>query len=304
MGALSAAGCIKNDTIDILVDLSGHTYNNRLDIFALKPSPLQVTYLGYPNTTGLHQIDYRFTDSITDPIGDNIEYTEKIWQLDPPFVCYNPPESLPEISLLPFSYNDYITFGSFNYLGKINYKVIKLWSELLKKIPKSRLFLKSRPLHDLKVKKRISDLFSQEGIDKKRLLLKGHVGSYFDHLSQYNLVDIALDPFPYNGTTTTCESLLMGVPVLTVEGINHAARVGKSLLYSIGLKDWVARNEKELLIKTQVLMSNKRLLINLRSKLRNLFFHTDLCNQKKHTQKLEAAFYKIWQKKCSDITKK
>ncbi|MBF0452302.1 MAG: tetratricopeptide repeat protein, partial [Candidatus Magnetomorum sp.] len=139
MSASAAARCVQKDGIDILVDLAGHTQNHRLDLFAFKPAPLQVTYIGYPNTTGLCQMDYRITDTIADPINDCIEYPEKLIRLEPPFLCYSPPEDLPEISRLPFLKNQYITFGSFNYLGKINTQVIQTWSELMKKIPDSRL---------------------------------------------------------------------------------------------------------------------------------------------------------------------
>ncbi|KPA15711.1 O-linked N-acetylglucosamine transferase, SPINDLY family [Candidatus Magnetomorum sp. HK-1] len=298
MSGKTAAKQIQNDKIDILVDLAGHTHNHRLDIFAFKPAPIQVTYLGYPNTTGLKQIDYRFTDHIADPIEKQTDYTENIYRLAPPFVCYNPPENIPDISSLPYSYNHYITFGSFNYLGKINHQVIQAWAAIMKKVPDSRLFLKSRPLHDPFPKKRIFQLFQKEGIDETRIQLKGHVGSYFEHLSQYNMIDIALDPFPYNGTTTTCEALLMGVPVLTIEGSNHAGRVGKSLLYSIGLKDWVAQNETDLLLKAYALAGSEKMLIDIRSQLRNILLNADLCNQKVQTNKIEDAFIWLWQKRC------
>ena len=304
MSASSASSLIQNDKIDILVDLAGHTYNHRLDIFAMKSAPIQVTYIGYPNTTGLSQMDYRLTDSITDPLKNNSEYSENVINLSPPFICYYPPEKIPEISALPFLKNQYITFGSFNYLGKINNHVIQSWAELLREIPESRLIIKSRPLSDISVQKKIIELFIHEGVEKERIFLIGHVHSKYQHLSLYNQVDIALDPFPYNGTTTTCEALLMGVPVLTIEGSNHAGRVSKSLLISIGLQDFIAKNQFDFIDKAQRLFREQPLLIKLRSHLRGILFKSKLCDSLEHTRLLESAFTIIWKKKCNTIKKK
>ena len=298
LSAESVSRLIQNDRIDILIDLAGHTYNHRLDIFAMKPAPLQLTYIGYPYTTGLAEMDYRLTDLESDP-EDNAEYTEKLIRLDAPFLCYYPPETLPEISALPFIENKYITFGSFNYLGKINKNVITVWAELLKNIPDSVLILKSRPLRDRFVQQKIHQLFNQKGVDQNRVQLKAYNQSMYEHLSQYKQIDIALDPFPYNGTTTTCEALIMGVPVFTIEGSNHSGRVTTSLLKAVGLHDFITKNKTDLLYKVDVLLKDKNLLLYLRSHLRGLMLKSKLCDGRQHTKKIETVFSKIWQKKCN-----
>jgi len=292
MQSTKAGELIYEDQLDILIDLAGHTYENLLKIFAMKPAPIQMTYLGYPGTTGLETVDFRITDRIVDPEDDTRHYTEKHIQMPSPFICYQPPENAPEISELPMIKNGYITFGSFNYLGKINHSVIQLWCSLLKKIPTARLILKSRPFHDKHVQKKFKQLFISNGIEKKRLDFRKTVPEIKNHLSHYQDIDIALDPFPYNGTTTTCESLWMGVPVLTISGHCHAARVGTSLLQSIGLNEWVAQNPDIFIQKAVLLEKQQGLLSELRHNLRNILEISDLCNASFHTQKLESVYRK------------
>jgi len=294
MGTQTAARLIYEDQLDILVDLAGHTHHNRLDIFAMKPSPIQLSYIGYPNTTGLNTMDYRITDTITDPDkNEDRFYTEKLIRIPPPFICYSPPENSPKISDLPMITNGYITFGSFNYLGKINECVIELWAALLKQIPDARLFLKSRPLHDPEVCRQFKDRFQSKGISENRLNFRGSVAGLNNHLNQYNKMDIALDPFPYNGTTTTCEALWMGVPVLTITGDSHAGRVGTTLLTSLGLTDWISQNKTQFIQKAGLFAKHPQLLSALRHCLRMQMEKSDLCNAELHTQKLETIYTKI-----------
>jgi predicted O-linked N-acetylglucosamine transferase (SPINDLY family) len=277
-----------------LIDLAGHTHNNRLDIFAMKPAPIQISYLGYPGSTGLKTMDYRITDTIADPVGDYDNYfTEKLIRISPPFICYQPPDNSPEISALPMIKNGYITFGSFNYLGKINDCVIQLWIKLLRQIPDARLILKSHPFHDRKVCQRFQEMFILKGVQQHRLDFRGNLPDLNQHLSQYSDIDIALDTFPYNGTTTTCESLWMGVPVLTITGEFHAARVGTSLMQSLGLKDWVASDATQFIQKACLFTNQPRLLSTLRQNLRLIMKKSDLCNGYLHAQKLETVYRNI-----------
>jgi len=293
MSTMSAGQLIYEDKIDILIDLAGHTHANRLDIFAMKPAPVQMTYLGYPATTGLTTIDYRITDIIADPIDDTENYTEKLMQIPAPFICYQPPDNAPHVSDLPMNTNGYITFGSFNYLGKINEYVIQLWAKLLNHIPGARLVLKSRPFHDSLVCKRFLKLFESKGISQNRLDLKGSTPEVNKHLSHYHDIDIALDPFPYNGTTTTCEALWMGVPVLTITGKYHSERVGTVLMQVIGLKDWIAADDIQFLKKAYLFARQPKLLSKLRQQLRTIMKTSDLCNGAQHAQKLESVYKKI-----------
>ena len=236
---------VRQDGIDILVDLAGHTAENRLPVFAYKPAPVQVTWLGYPGTTGMPVIDYRLTDEIVDPPGEADEYhSETLIRLPDGFLCYGPPQDAPGVSGMPARKNGRITFGSFNNLPKINQEVIGLWSRLLQQVPDSRLLLKSKQFADENVRQRFLDLFSDCGVAAEQLTLLPRVASTAGHLALYHQVDIALDPFPYNGTTTTCEALWMGVPVISLRGDRHAGRVGASILTRMGLQALIAYNEE------------------------------------------------------------
>jgi protein O-GlcNAc transferase len=238
-----AAALIQRDSIAVLIDLTGHTTDHRLGLFALRPSPVQVTYLGYPNTTGLPAIDFRITDAIADPEGADAFYTERLLRLDRCFLCYMPPENAPQVLLPGTDPNRPITFGSFNNLAKITPEMIRIWSEILQQIPGSMLVIKNRPLGDPAVAARFRALFAAQGIGPERLELLHWIPGIDTHLAAYNRIDIALDTYPYHGTTTTCEALWMGRPVVTRTGTVHAARVGTSLLCSMGLDDLVADSD-------------------------------------------------------------
>jgi predicted O-linked N-acetylglucosamine transferase (SPINDLY family) len=243
-GALAAR--IARDRIDILVDLGGHTGNNRLLCFARRPAPIQVTYCGYPGTTGLAAMDWRLTDGVADPAPSaDAEATERLWRLPRGFLCYRPEgEDLP-VASPPSEQTGVVTFGSFNNLAKLGPEVLVLWARILAAVPGSRLFMKSRALGDPRPQERVRLIFAAEGVDPSRLEFLGYAPSTAAHLSLYARVDIGLDPFPYNGTTTTCEALWMGVPVVTVLGRRHAGRVGASLLGRVGLAALVARDLDE-----------------------------------------------------------
>jgi predicted O-linked N-acetylglucosamine transferase (SPINDLY family) len=250
-----AARLVREDKIDVLVDLSGHTEGNRLLLFARKPAPVQATYLGYPNTTGLATIDYRLTDGIADPAGEEEYHTEKLERLPSGFLCYQPAAAPAIVARPPGGEGSGITFGSFNTLAKNSPEVLRCWVAILNKVPGSRLLLKYKPLADEGVRARIREEFGAAGLSEpeKRLVLKGHVADTEAHFAMYNQIDLALDTFPYNGATTTFEALWMGVPVITLATDRHVGRVGASILNRIGRGDWVAGSEEEYVAKAVAL---------------------------------------------------
>lgn len=233
------AAMIEQDGIDILIDLGGHTEFNRLGVFARRPAPVQVTWLGYPDTTGLPSIDYRITDAAADPAPEaDQRHTERLLRLAPCFLCYQPPPDSPAIA--DRGTQGCIVFGCFNTLYKVNRGTIEIWARILHAMPESRLVLKSASLEHAQTASRLLDCFDQHGIARSRIELRPWATERADHLTVYNGIDIALDTFPYNGTTTTCEALWMGVPVVSLAGDLHMSRVGATLLPAAGLPDLVA----------------------------------------------------------------
>lgn len=294
------AGIIQADAIDILVDLAGHTGSNRLPVFAQKPAPIQTTYLGYPNTTGLSTMDYRLSDSHADPIGQSEAfYTETLMRLDPGFLCYQPPADAPAVKPAPCSSNNYVTFGSFNNLSKVNPEVIALWARILLALPESKMVLKYHWLSDEATRERYYSLFAKHGIARERLQVFGMAPTTAEHLAMYALMDIALDTFPYNGTTTTCEALWMGVPVITLAGRTHAGRVGVSLLSQVGLTELIAESPEQYLHKAVHLAANRDRLTRPRSELRQQIADSALCNGQAFAQRVETAYRTMWQKWCA-----
>ncbi len=286
------AKIIQDDDVDILVDLGAHA-GSRLKMFSKKPSPVQISYLGYPYTTGLPTMDFRITDKIADPSTEDKFYTEKLIRLSNCFVCFAPPHSAPEVSQLPHDKNGFLTFGSCNNLAKYNDDIVKLWARLLLRVPRSKLILKNKNLSEKEVTDRISNLFKGEGVNSKRIVFKGFDKDIQDHLAFYNNIDIALDTFPYNGTTTTCESLWMGVPVLTLEGEHHVSRVGCSLLSVCRLQSFIAKTKRDYLGIAVYLNDNVEIIRDIRLKLRSLMAETELCNGQTFTAKLESTYEKL-----------
>lgn len=285
---------IREDRIDILIDLSGHTGNNRLAVFAAKPAHIQMTYLGYPNTTGLATIDYRITDEIADPVGEEAYYTEALLRLDGCFLCYQPDQNTPDVAPLSALTNGYVTFGSFNNFSKINPAVLQLWSGVLLHVPHSRLLLKCPALTDATVRARVSGALQTLGIDAERVELLGHTPTRQEHLALYAKLDIALDTFPYNGTTTTCEALWMGVPVLSLVGKHHAGRVGASLLNAAGLTDWLADTPESFVVMAQAMACDLIKLGRLRGSLRAKLADSSLCDAEGFVRRLEVAMRRVW----------
>jgi predicted O-linked N-acetylglucosamine transferase (SPINDLY family) len=268
--AVSVAEQIVGDGIDILVDLSGHSAGHRLDVMALKPAPVQVCWIGYPHSTGLQQIDYYISDALCDPPGmtDHL-YSERIWRLPRVFSCYLPPVSFPAISQPPFKVKKQITFGSFNNLAKVNDLTLSIWASLLREIPDSTFAMKSAALGGESLCKTVRGKFAGLGVAPERIVLLPFAATTEEHLAHYNQVDIALDTFPYHGTTTTCEALWMGVPVVTMAGNHHLSRVGVSFLHAVGLNDLIAITPEEYVAIAKRLASNRQQLFYLRENLRS-----------------------------------
>jgi len=289
---------VQADQIDILVDLAGHTSSGLLALFAHKPAPIQVTYLGYPDTTGLPAIDYRLCDAITDPPDQPTHCTEELFRLPDCFLCYQPYGQAPPVSVPPAAADGHVVFGSFNNLAKINPLVVEVWAKLLDAVPGSHLLIKNPSLHDAPTRDRYTARFRSHGVPAERLELRGPTDSIADHLALYSRVDIALDTFPYNGTTTTCEALWMGVPVVTLCGTNHAARVSASLLATAGLHDWVSHDLDGYLEVASRLANTPDHLAAIRRSLRDRVASSPLCDPERLARNVEQVYRTIWRCHC------
>jgi len=291
---------VRSDGIDILVDLSGHTGRNRLGIFARRAAPVQVTYLGYPNTTGLKEMDYRLTDHRADPLELHPDdfYSEELVRLPHCFTCYTPPRNAPEVNSLPALSNDYVTFGSLNNFPKINDGVIALWSEILTQVAGSRMVLQASAFSDKGVRIRVEQEFGRYGIDAGRLVLKT-LCPFTKHLAIYGGIDIGLDPFPWNGHTTTCHALWMGVPVVALAGRRHASRMSLSVLSNLSLSDWIARDEQAYVDTAVERASHLDDLQELRSTMRDRLLHSSLCDEVTFARDVEQAYRRMWRRWCA-----
>jgi predicted O-linked N-acetylglucosamine transferase (SPINDLY family) len=293
------AELIRSDGIDILVDLAGHTSGNRLGAFGLKPAPVQVTWLGYPNTSGLREMDYRLTDQWADPPGASDKlHTETLVRMPHGFLCYKPLDDCPAVGAVPASGNGHVTFGCFNNSAKINDRVLDVWSRILTDLPDARMLLKSRQLHDPGLQQRFQDEFARRGIDPGRVEMLGRVNSTIDHLALYGRVDVALDTFLYNGTTTTCEALWMGVPVIALAGDRHAGRVSKSILRGLGLEELITTSPDDYRQLANDLANDRDRLAAYRSSLRTRMRNAPLTDAAGFAQDIEAAFRDMWKKWC------
>ncbi|MGE5567597.1 MAG: tetratricopeptide repeat protein [Rhodospirillales bacterium] len=293
-----AAELVRREKIDILVDLAGHTANNRLAVFARRPAPVAVTWIGYPNTTGLEAIDYRLTDAWCDPPGATEHlHTETLVRLPRGFSCYQPPANTPEPVAPPVLAAGHITFGSFNALPKVRPAVVAAWATILRRVPGSRLLLKSRALADGEARRRILAMFADHGIEEARIEIAGTTPSHAQHLAFYNRVDIALDTFPYHGTTTTCEALWMGVPVVVLTGATHVSRVGVSLLERVGLGELAVNDEAAYIECAAALAGDVPKLKEIRAGLRGRMAASPLTDAAGFTRELEAAYRRMWEER-------
>lgn len=289
----AVASQIRADGVDVLLELGGLTHGQHLPVLALRPAPLVVTAIGYPNTTGLPSVHLRLVDSLTDPPAPDPAgepMTERPLRLDPCFLCYTPPDGTPEPG--PRAGGP-VTFGSFNAGAKLNDGVIELWASIVSGVPGARLLLKNRTLGDAGAREQIRSRFERAGLRGESLELVGQTPSPADHLAMYARVDVALDPFPYHGTTTTCEALWMGVPVVTLAGPQtpgrHASRVGVSLLSAAGVPEWIGGSREEYALIAAGLASDPGGLELLRRTLRARVGASALCDRGSYARRLGAA---------------
>jgi predicted O-linked N-acetylglucosamine transferase (SPINDLY family) len=288
---------IRDDAIDILIDLSGHTVHNRLPVFAWRPAPVQVSWLGYFATTGVAEMDYFMADPWTLPESEEAHFTENIWRLPETRLCFTPPEAKVEAGPLPALAAGHVTFGCFNNLTKMNDAVVALWARVMASVPNSRLFLKSRQFAEASVRLGVAERFAAHGIDAGRLILEGYVPRA-NYLAAYQRVDIGLDPFPYPGGTTTVEALWMGVPVLTLAGERFLARQGVGLLMNAGLPEWVASSPDDYVAKAVSHASNLQRLAALRNGLRQQVLASPIFDARRFAMHFENALRNMWRKWC------
>ncbi len=288
------ANMIRADGIDILVDLAGHTPMNRLRVFARKPAPVQVSWIGYSSTTGLTRMDYRITDAVSDPIGvtDDL-YTEKLVRLSDTFSCFQPLANSPDVVALPAKQRGHITFGSFNNFIKMTPEVLQTWARILQRVPTSILLLKYRSFEAEKIRALVLAAFTKHGVEAARIHFLGS-DDYHTNLRAYHQVDIALDTFPHNGDTTTCDALWMGVPVVVNSGVNHVGLMGASRMRSVGLGDLVARDNDNYVDIACALANDVSRLETLRATLRQTMTASPLMDAPRFARNLEAAYENMW----------
>jgi protein O-GlcNAc transferase len=290
---------VRADRVDLLFDLAGHTSHHRLLLFARKPAPIQLTWLGYEGTTGLAAIDYLVADRYQVLEGTESHYRERIIRLPDGYVCYDPPSYAPTVGPLPASTVGHVTFGCFNNPSKVGPDVLDVWAEVLRRVPTARLLLKYKGLDDVGVRRRFLDLFDDRGVDPSRVELEGWT-PHQATLAAYGRVDVALDTFPYGGNTTTCEALWMGVPVVTCPGETFASRHGLSHLSNIGLTEAVGRDLAQYVEIAAGLAQDLPRLAALRAGLRPRMASSPLCDGDRFARNLLAALREAWRAWCLD----
>ena len=288
---------IRADRIDILFDLAGHTARNRLLVLARKPAPLQITWIGYEGTTGLSAMDYLLADRYMVPAGSEHHYREQVLRLSEGYVCYDPPPAAPPVGPLPGGRPGAITFASFNNLAKITPTVVRVWAEILRRLPHARLMLKYRGLGEEAVQRRYRDLLAGYGIEPGRLLLEPP-SSYSQYLAAYRQVHVALDPFPFSGSVTTCEALWMGVPVVTCPGETFASRHSLSHLSNVGLTETIARDLDEYVEIAVGLANDLPRLAAIRARLRQQMAAAPLCDGPRFAANFTAMLRDVWRRWC------
>jgi predicted O-linked N-acetylglucosamine transferase (SPINDLY family) len=287
---------IRADAVDILFDLAGHTAHNRLLALARKPAPIQITWLGYVGTTGLAAMDYILADRYEIPPESEVYYREKVLRLPDGYVCFDAPEEAPPVGPLPAMAQGGVTFGCFNNLAKITPQAMRVWAEILRRVPQSRLVLKYRGLEGEGFRRELLERLAAERIDAARVELLGR-SPRRELLADYNRIDLALDPFPYSGGLTTCEALWMGVPVVTCPGETFASRHALSHLSNAGLTETIAHDLDEYVELAVALAGDLPRLAGLRAGLRQRMAASPLCDAERFVDNLASLLQDVWQGK-------
>lgn len=294
------AELIRRDGIDILIDLASHTRDGRLPAFARKPAPVQITYLGYPNTSGLDRMDYRITDAIADPPGQTERWhTEKLLRLNRCAWCWRPGDAMPPEAPLAALANGYVTFGSFNNTAKINDGLLAIWGQILAAVPTAKLLIKGRAMQIPSARQRTIDLLCQAGATPDQVLGTGFAIEYQGHFGQIARADIALDTYPYTGTTTTMEMLYLGLPVITLQGVAHVSRVSSSLLHAIGIPELIATTRQQYIDLAVALASDLPRINNYRKTLRQRLMSSPVVDGKDMASAFDTALRQVWRQWCS-----
>jgi len=285
---------IIKDGIHILMDLQGHSAKNRLPVFMHKPAPIQLSWLAQ-GTTGINEIDYFVGSKHITPQDEEKFYVEKIYRLPEISQCFTIPTFDIKINELPALKNNFITFGCINKLSKINDEVILLWTKILLSIPNAQLIIKNKNLQNKNIANSIIQKFENQNISKKRIIFIGESKTRKESLETYNKIDIALDPFPYQGNTTTCESVWMGVPVLTLKGNRYLFHFGESINSNINMNDWIAKNKKEYISKAIKFSSNIEELSHIRTNLRKKALLSPAFDAQRFAKQFDDMLWKMWE---------
>ena len=289
---------IRAQRIDVLIDLAGHTGMGRLGALWQKPAPVILNAIGYPNTTGHPSVDYRIVDSITDPPGSERLATERLLRIDPCFLSYVPPSESPSPAMPAAGTPP--TFGSFNLTSKIGDATARLWAAAMERVPESRLVIKCGRMRSPTARENLLCRLERAGIARHRVELLERTRSIGDHLAMYSRVHVALDPTPYNGTTTTCEALWMGVPVVTMTGDRHASRVSTSLLSAAGLHEWIAPDAGSFARIAGDLVTDAARLSAFRADAQRMLQASALLDGRGYAARVHAAIRQCWQRWCAN----
>lgn len=292
------ADLIVSDSIDILIDLSGHAPHNRLRVFNRKPAPLQVAWGDYVDTRGLDAIDILIGDAVHTPLDEQARYVERLAHMPVDYICYEPPPYLPPATQAPATHNGCITFGTFSELTKIQPETVRLWSQVLKANPDSQFFANGYLLADEVRQGRLYSAFIENGINADRILI-GTGGEHANFLEQYSKVDIVLDTWPYSGGLTTCEALVMGVPVVTLTGDRFSGRHATAHLKAAGFPDWAAPDEQAFVQIASGLCQGSTALSSLRRRVRKQTLDSPLCDVGAFTQAFYDLLRQQWRATCS-----
>jgi protein O-GlcNAc transferase len=284
---------ITNDKIHILIDAQGHSAKNRLPIFIYKPAPIQITWLGQ-GSTGIPEIDYFVGSEHLNPKNEDSHYVEKIYRLPEISQCFTPPDFNILVKSLPAIKNNFITFGCINKLTKVSDEVIELWSKILSSVPESKLLLKNKDLDHSKTVSNIIEKFKKNNINKEKLIFEGKSKTRKELLETYNKIDIALDPFPFQGNTTSIEAIWMGVPVIVLKGDRFIFHFGESINSNLNMNDWIAENKENYILKAIKFSSNLKELSNIRSNLRNRALKSPVFNYTSFATHFDDMLWKIW----------